>query len=133
MARLVLPNKEDGVPNLTQMPIKPNTTRLPFSNYSKWHTLVSQSFGFARTNRNVWQFYNAQKSDDKTFRKGIDDLPTVPIVLSEWTDLKPENIHRMLHNANDYPALKKMQFKVMQKPLKARHFKTKLKCIIHAN
>jgi hypothetical protein len=80
--------------------------------------LVSQPFGFARTNRNVWQFYNAKKSDDKTFRKGIDDLPTVPIVLSEWTDLKPENIHRMLHNANDYPALKKMQFKVMQKPLK---------------
>jgi hypothetical protein len=41
-----------------------------------------------------------------------------PIVLSEWTNVKPENIHRMLHNANDYPALKKNLFKVMPKPLR---------------
>ena len=82
-------------------------TRLPFSNYSKWHTLVSFSHsGFARTNRNVWQFIMLKKKMTN-ISKGIDDLPTVPIVLSEWTDLKPENIHRMLHNANDYPALKK--------------------------
>jgi hypothetical protein len=32
----------------------------------------------------------------------------------------------MLHNANDWFALKKMQFRVMEKPLK-QHFKTKLK------
>ena len=52
-------------------------------------------------------FVMLKKADDKTFRNGIDDLPTLPIVLSEWTNVKPENIHRMLHNANDYPALKK--------------------------
>lgn len=52
-------------------------------------------------------FVMNKKADDPTFRKGIDDLPTVPIVLSEWTDMNPNNIHRMLHNANDYPAIKK--------------------------
>ena len=48
-----------------------------------------------------------KRSDDKTFRKGIDDLPTVPIILSEWTNLNPDNINRMLHNANDWAAIKK--------------------------
>jgi hypothetical protein len=35
-------------------------------------------------------FVMNKKADDKTFRKGIDDLPTLPIVLSEWTNYKPE-------------------------------------------
>jgi hypothetical protein len=32
--------------------------------------------------------------------------PTLPIVLSEWSDLNPNNANRMLHLANDYPAIK---------------------------
>ena len=48
-----------------------------------------------------------KREDDKTFRKGIDDLPTVPIILSEWTNYNPDNINRMLHNANDWAAIKK--------------------------
>ena len=113
---LFLPNKEDGVPYLTQMPIEPNTThiyRFPIiQNGTHWyhsHSGLQEQIGV------YGNFVMLKKQDDPTFRKGIDDLPTIPIVLSEWTDLKPENIHRMLHNANDYPALKKIQFKVMPK------------------
>jgi hypothetical protein len=51
--------------------------------------LVSFTFGLAGADWDVWQFYNEEKDDDKTFRKGIDDLPTVPIILSEWTNLNP--------------------------------------------
>ncbi len=105
---LFLPNKEDGVPNLTQMPIKPNTThiyRFPIiQNGTHWyhsHSGLQEQIGM------YGNFVMLKKQDDKSFRKGIDDLPTLPIVLSEWTNIKPENIHRMLHNANDYPALKK--------------------------
>jgi FtsP/CotA-like multicopper oxidase with cupredoxin domain len=72
-------------------------------------------------------FVMLKKADDKTFRNGIDDLPTLPIVLSEWTNVKPENIHRMLHNANDYPALKKNSVQSYGEAIKAGHFKTKLK------
>jgi hypothetical protein len=51
---LYLPNKEDGVPYLTQMPIEPNTKHIyRFPNYSKRHALVSQPQRFARANRNV--------------------------------------------------------------------------------
>lgn len=113
---LFLPNKEDGVPNLTQMPIKPNTThiyRFPIiQNGTHWyhsHSGLQEQIGM------YGNFVMLKKQDDKSFRKGIDDLPTLPIVLSEWTNIKPENIHRMLHNANDYPALKKILFRVMAK------------------
>jgi hypothetical protein len=48
---------------------------------------------------------------NESFRKGIDDLPTIPI-LSEWTDMKPENVHRMLHNATDWFAIQKNHAKL---------------------
>lgn len=125
---LFLPNKEDGVPNLTQMPIKPNTThiyRFPIiQNGTHWyhsHSGLQEQIGM------YGNFVMLKKADDKTFRKGIDDLPSVPIVLSEWTDYKPENIHRMLHNATDWFAIKKNATQGYAEAIKAGHFKTKLK------
>jgi FtsP/CotA-like multicopper oxidase with cupredoxin domain len=53
-------------------------------------------------------------------------LPTVPIILSEWTDLNPKNIHRMLHNANDYPAIKKNAVQSYSEAIGAGYFRTKL-------
>ena len=67
-----------------------------------------------------------KKEDDPTFRKGIDDLPTVPIILSEWTNYNPDNVHRMLHNANDWFAIKKNTVQSYGEAIKAGHFKTKL-------
>lgn len=114
---LFLPNKEDGVPNLTQMPIKPNTThiyRFPIIQHgTHWyhsHSGLQEQIGM------YGNFVMLKKTNDPTFRKGIDDLPTVPVVLSEWTDYKPENVHRMLHNATDWFAIKKMPHKAMAKP-----------------
>ncbi|NBX19657.1 MAG: copper oxidase, partial [Bacteroidia bacterium] len=125
---LFLPNKEDGVPNLTQMPIKPNTTHIYkfpiIQNGTHWyhsHSGLQEQIGM------YGNFVMLKKPDDKTFRKGIDDLPTVPIVLSEWTDYKPENIHRMLHNATDWFAIKKNATQSYAEGIKAGHFKTKLK------
>ena len=71
-------------------------------------------------------FIMNKKEDDKTFRKGIDDLPTIPIILSEWTDLKPENVHRMLHNATDWFAIKKGTTQSYTEAIKQGHFKTKV-------
>jgi FtsP/CotA-like multicopper oxidase with cupredoxin domain len=67
-----------------------------------------------------------KKKGNPIFRKGIDDLPEVPIILSEWTDIKPENVHRMLHNANDWSAIKKGTVQSYSEAIKAGHFKTKL-------
>ena len=125
---LFLPNKEDGVPNLTQMPIKPHSThlyRFPIiQNGTHWyhsHSGLQEQIGM------YGSFIMLKKPNDPTFRKDIDDLPTVPIVLSEWTDYKPENVHRMLHNATDWFAIKKNATQSYGEAIKAGHFKTKLK------
>ena len=125
---LFLPNKEDGVPNLTQMPIRQNTThiyRFPIiQNGTHWyhsHSGLQEQIGM------YGNFVMLKRPNAPSFRKGIDDLPTLPIVLSEWTNLKPENIHRMLHNANDYPALRKNSVQSYGEAISAGHFKTKMK------
>jgi len=124
---LFLPNKEDGVPNLTQMPIEPNSThiyRFPIiQNGTHWyhsHSGLQEQIGM------YGNFIMLKKESDPTYRKGIDDLPSLPIILSEWTNLKPENIHRMLHNANDWAAIKKNATQSYFEAIIAGHFKTKL-------
>ena len=92
---LFLPNQYDGVPNLTQMPIMPHTThiyRFPIiqtgTHWYHSHSGLQEQIGM------YGNFIMYKKPNDPTFRKGIDDIPSVPIVLSEWTDLRPENVHR---------------------------------------
>ncbi|MFN8284144.1 MAG: multicopper oxidase domain-containing protein [Chitinophagales bacterium] len=125
---LFLPNKEDGVPNLTQMPIKSGTThvyRFPIIQHgTHWyhsHSGLQEQIGM------YGSFVMNKREDDSTFRKGIDDLPTVPIVLSEWTNYNPENVHRMLHNASDWFAIKKGTTQSYLEAIKAGQFKTKIK------
>jgi len=124
---LYLPNKEDGVPYLTQMPIEPNTThiyRFPIiQNGTHWyhsHSGLQEQIGM------YGSMVLLKRENDPTFRKGIDDLPSVPIILSEWTDYNPDNVHRMLHNANDWFAIKKNTVQSYGEAINAGHFKTKL-------
>jgi len=125
---LFLPNKEDGVPYLTQMPIKPHTIHLYkfpiIQNGTHWyhsHSGLQEQIGM------YGSFIMNKRKDDKTFRKGIDDLPTIPVVLSEWTNYNPKNVHRMLHNATDWFAIKKGTTQSYVEAIKQKHFKTKLK------
>ena len=124
---LFLPNKEDGVPYLTQMPIAPHTTHkysFPIvQNGTHWyhsHSGLQEQIGM----------YGAlilkKKESDPTFRKGIDDLLTLPVVLSEWTDYNPDNVHRMLHNVSDWFAIKKGTTQSYAEASRKGHFKTKL-------
>ena len=123
-----LPNKDDGVPYLTQMPIKPGesfTYRFPvIQSGTHWyhsHSGLQEQIGM------YGSLILLKKKDDPTFRKGIDDLPEVPLLVSEWTNLKPENVHRMLHNASDWFAIKKGTTQSYTEAIRAVHFKTKLK------
>ena len=122
-----LPNKEDGVPYLTQMPIQPGETytyRFPIiQNGTHWYHSHS---GFQEQIGMYGNFIMLKKANDTTFRKGIDDLPSIPIILSEWTNLKPDNIQRMLRNANDWAAIKKGATQSYAEAIREGHFKTKL-------
>ena len=124
---LYLPNKEDGVPFLTQMPIEPDTEfvyRFPIiQSGTHWyhsHSGLQEQIGM------YGSLVLKKKLDDSTFRKGIDDIPEIPIILSEWTDYKPENVHRMLHNASDWFAIKKGTTQSYAEAIREGHFKTKL-------
>jgi CopA family copper-resistance protein len=124
---LMLPNKEDGVPNLTQMPIEPGTTHkysFPIiQNGTHWyhsHSGLQEQIGM------YGSMILNKKLEDEKFRKGIDDLPTIPVILSEWSDINPNNIHRMLHNATDWFAIKKGTTQSYAEAIRAGHFKTKI-------
>ena len=116
---LFLPNKEDGVPNLTQMPIKPHTTHLytfPIIQHgTHWyhsHTGLQEQIG-------MYGSFIMNKREEL-------DIPTVPLILSEWTDMNPNNVNRMLRNASDWFAIQKGSTQSYAEALRSGHFKTKL-------
>nr|WP_312339243.1 multicopper oxidase domain-containing protein [Sphingobacterium sp.] len=124
---IFLPNKEDGVPHLTQEPIKANLTytyRFPIIQHgTHWyhsHSGLQEQIGM------YGSLILNKRADDKTFRKGIDDLPTIPVILSEWTNYNPDNIQRMLHTANDWAAIKKGATQSYAEAIKEGKFKTKV-------
>lgn len=124
---LMLPNKEDGVPMLTQMGIKPHSTytyKFPIIQHgTHWyhsHSGMQEQIGM------YGSMILKKRDDDPTFRKGIDDIPAIPLILSEWTDLNPHNVHRMLHNANDWFGIKKKSTQSYWEAIKERHFGTKV-------
>lgn len=124
---LMLPNKEDGVPMLTQMGIKPHSTytyKFPIIQHgTHWyhsHSGLQEQIGM------YGSMILKKRDDDPTFRNGIDDIPAIPLILSEWTDLNPNNVHRMLHNTNDWFAIKKNSTQSYWEAMKEGHFGTKV-------
>ena len=116
---LFLPNQYDGVPNLTQMPIMPHTTHLykfPIIQHgTHWyhsHTGLQEQIG-------MYGMFIMNKREEL-------DIPTLPVVLSEWADMKPEEIHRSLHNATDWFAIKKGTTQSYAEAISTGHLKTKL-------
>jgi CopA family copper-resistance protein len=117
---LMLPNQYDGVPNLTQMPIKPHTTHLYrfkiIQHGTHWyhsHTGLQEQIG-------MYGSMILNKQDEPK-------IPTIPVILSEWTDLNPKNVHRMLHNATDWFAIQKGTTQSYLEAIKQGYFKTKVK------
>jgi len=116
---LFLPNKMDGVPFLTQMPIKPGETyvyRFPIVQHgTHWyhsHTGLQEQIGmygaFIINKRKEW------------------NIPTIPIVLSEWTNMNPMEVDRSLHAATDWFAIQKGTTQSYAEAIRNGHFKTKV-------
>ncbi|OJW13940.1 MAG: copper oxidase [Mucilaginibacter sp. 44-25] len=116
---LFLPNRYDGVPNMTQMPIKPGETHLykfPIKQHgTHWyhsHTGLQEQIGmygaFIMNKRQEW------------------DIPTIPLVLSDWTNMNPKEVQRSLHAATDWFAIKKGTTQSYLEAIQTGHFKTKV-------
>lgn len=116
---LFLPNRYDGVPNMTQMPIKPGETHLykfPIKQHgTHWyhsHTGLQEQIGmygaFIMKKRAEW------------------DIPSIPVVLSDWTNMNPKEVQRSLHAATDWFAIKKGTTQSYLEAIKSGHFNTKV-------
>lgn len=116
---LFLPNRMDGVPFLIQMPIKPGATYLykfPIIQHgTHWyhsHSGLQEQIGmygsFIMNKRKEWS------------------IPTIPVALSEWTDMNPEEVHRSLRSATDWFAIQKGATQSYSEAIKSGHFKTKI-------
>ncbi|MBS1528145.1 MAG: multicopper oxidase domain-containing protein [Bacteroidetes bacterium] len=116
---LFLPNRYDGVPNMTQMPIKPGETHLykfPIKQHgTHWyhsHTGLQEQIGmygaFIMNKRQEW------------------DIPTIPLVLSDWTNMNPKEVQRSLHAATDWFAIKKGTTQSYLEAIRSGNFKTKV-------
>ncbi len=120
---LILSNEQDGVPYLTTAPIKPKTTHLykfPIvQNGTYWyhsHTKLQEQNG-------MYGAFIIHKQKELA-------LPEFTLLLSDWTDMKPFEVHRRLHMANDWSAIKKatVQKGAVQSygdAIKEGYFKTK--------
>lgn len=116
---LFLPNKEDGVPYLTQMPIQPGKTyvyKFPIRQHgTHWyhsHTGLQEQIGmygaFIINKKKEW------------------NIPTLPVVISEWTNRKPHEVNRSLHMATDWFAIQKGATQSYSEAIKGSDFKTKV-------
>ncbi len=125
---LFLPNQYDGVPNMTQMPIPAHGRHVYrfaiLQHGTHWyhsHSGMQEQIGM------YGSMILNKKVEDIARRKEVDGLPTVPIVLSEWTDMNPDNVHRMLHNATDWFAIQKGTTQSYMEAIRDGHLKTKLR------
>lgn len=95
-----LANKMDGVAYLTQHPIAPHSTyiyKFPVVQagtywYHSHYALQEQS-----------GLYGALIFNKRTEPA----IPTIPVVLSDWSNMKPEEIDRRLHTGSDWFSIKK--------------------------
>lgn len=122
-----LPNSEDGVPFLTQNPIEPGEVYTykfeVIQNGTYWYHSHS---GFQQQVGMHGSLVFHKREGDPSFRKGIDDLPTHSIALTEWSDLKPEQIQRLLAHGSDWFAIKKNSEQSYAEAIKEKHFWTKI-------
>jgi CopA family copper-resistance protein len=107
-----LPNRMDGVAWLTQLPIPPHTTYI-----YKFPVLQSGTYWYH-------SHYDLQEQvglyGALIFNKRTEpDIPTIPIVLSDWSNTKPKEINRMLHTESDWFAIKKHSTQSYWEALKA--------------
>ncbi|HEX8561752.1 MAG TPA: multicopper oxidase domain-containing protein [Flavobacterium sp.] len=114
-----LPNQYDGVPYLTQMPIAPRASFVykfkVIQNGTYWyhsHTGLQEQAGM----------YGALIFNKPNEPK----IPTVPVVISDWIDMKPMEVQRRLHTASDLFGIRKNTIQSYAEAIKAGHFSTKV-------
>jgi len=120
---VILPNEQDGVPNLTTKPIKPGETHLytfrVSQNGTYWyhsHEGLQEQIGM-----NGILVFNKREGEPK-----VNYTKEIPVLLGDWSDDDPMQIARRLHMANtDWYAIKKNAVQSYWEAIKSGNFGTK--------
>ncbi len=123
---IILPNRYDGVPYLTTAPILPNETKLFAFRIVQNGTYWYHSHTKLQEQKGMYGALIIHKKENAPTVNQFDTLPEIPIVLSDWTDENPYQIHRSLHNATDWYSIKKGSTQNYLSAIKERHLGTKL-------
>ncbi len=97
---LILPYHLDGVPYLTTAPIKAGETQV-------YTFPLVQSGTYWYHSHTGLQEQNGMHGALIIHKREAPVMPEHVVILSEWTDMKPKEVHRRLHAANDWSAIKK--------------------------
>lgn len=123
---LILPNQYDGVPYLTTQPIPAGQTHLYAFKLIQSGTYWYHSHTKLQEQNGMYGAFIIRKRENDTTFRAIDKLPDYTLVLSDWTNEKPFEVHRKLHNASDWYAIKKGSTQSYSEAIQAKHFKTKI-------
>ncbi len=97
---ILLPNEQDGVPYLTTTPIAPKSEHIFRFPIKQSGTYWYHSHSNLQEQRGLYGAFIINKKDEPK-------IPNYTVLLSDWTDESPHEVHRSLKNANDYYAIKK--------------------------
>jgi FtsP/CotA-like multicopper oxidase with cupredoxin domain len=117
---LILPNEQDGVPYLTSAPIKAKATHIYKFPIKQSGTYWYHSHAGLQEQSGMYGAFIIYKKDEIK-------MPEYTMVLSDWTDAKPKEIHRSLRTANDWYAIKKGSTQSYGEAIKKGYFGQRLK------
>ena len=115
---LIVPNQYDGVPYLTTTPIKAGQTHI---------------YKFPLVQNGTYWYHSHTKLQEQSgmygaliIHKQVEPvMKEYTLVLSDWTNEKPSEVHRRLHNTTDWYAIKKKSTQDYGQAIKEGYLKTK--------
>lgn len=116
---LILPNQYDGVPYLTTSPIRPGESHLFLFPLVQNGTYWYHSHAGSQEQDGIYGAFIIHKRAHQPYRE-------IPIVLSDWTDMKSKEVDRSLHNATDWFSIKKNSVQSYAEAIQAGAFATKV-------
>jgi FtsP/CotA-like multicopper oxidase with cupredoxin domain len=117
---LILPNDQDGVPYLTTSPVKGHST-------SVYRFSLVQNGTYWYHSHSMLQEQSGMYGAFIIHKKGKESDHEHTVLLSDWTNEKPEQVERSLHNATDWYAIRKNATQDYLQAVKERKLSTKIK------
>lgn len=116
---IILPNQYDGVPYLTTAPIKAGATHLYRFPIVQSGTYWYHAHSELQEQSGLYGAFIIHKKQEQPMKE-------YTVLLSDWTDYKPAQVHRSLHNATDWYAIKKGSTQNYSEAIRKGYLKTKV-------